>query len=232
MTKYEKSPLNHVICEIQFRPQLSIDTKKDLLYKKFCDIFPNIQFGGFQQNNSLPQNPITFTNPSEGLILGIDRFAFFQNKYTGHKNFHKSFLNYLTKFNDVINFSAITRLGLRYINLIPFTRNSEKAIVPFEDFFNIDIKLPTPLSTDFENLDLNFVSKTINGNITTKIAVLAKGSESEAFILDIDSAVKKEDMKIKNSHEFLSTAHIQSHQVFDNILTQKYIDYLKGESLC
>ncbi len=100
-------------------------------------------------------------------------------------------LKIFSVFGELFTIEKLTRTGLRYVNVIPYTR--EKGIIPIENYLNIRIELPKSISTDFENLNMIFISQTEDGKVATHIeSVISQDQTEEAIMLDFDYAKEKD----------------------------------------
>jgi uncharacterized protein (TIGR04255 family) len=121
----------------------------------------------------------------------------------------------------------LKRTGLRYINIIPFTR--EKNVIPIKNYLNIQIKLPKSMSTDFKNLSMIFVSQTEGGNITTRIEpVISENQTEEAIMLDFDYA-KEKDLNFDSIDAYLEESHKHTKDLFEGLITDNYRKVMRGE---
>jgi uncharacterized protein (TIGR04255 family) len=118
---------------------------------------------------------------------------------------------------------------LRYINIIPFTR--ENNVIPIENYFNIQIGLPKSIPTDFKSLNVVFVSQTKGGSITTRIEpVISHDQTKEAFILDFDYA-KKDNLEFSLIENYLDESHKHTKHLFEELITEDYKKVMRGEAI-
>lgn len=184
---YPNSSLVEVVCEIRFPAELAIECKRDEFFEKIRDKYPLIMIPqtGKNPSNFLAQLRFENSNNTAGIIIGIDRFSFYEKDYSGHKLFISKFLKLVEILRKTYSIKKLIRIGWRYINVIPFTR--ENGIVPLQRFVNIAVKLPNGMSDQFENLSIVFMSKVPEGTITTRIEPMIRpDDQQEALIMDFD----------------------------------------------
>ncbi|ETR72591.1 MAG: hypothetical protein OMM_01598 [Candidatus Magnetoglobus multicellularis str. Araruama] len=228
---YPNSPLIEVVCEIRFPAELSIDCRKDTFYEKIRDTYPVILIP--QNNSGITGSiqPYRFEDKqnTSGLMIGIDRFSYYEKEYTGHKQFIKEFLRIFKLLTDLFNIKKLTRLGWRYINIIPFSREGE--IIPVNQFLNLNVQLPEGFSEQFENLSVMFMSKVPEGSITTRIESIIKAADQqEALLLDFDFSMT-EKLVISKLNSCVNKAHTQTRHLFEVLITEQYRQYLRGEEI-
>jgi uncharacterized protein (TIGR04255 family) len=228
---YPNSPLVEVVCEIRFPADLAIECKRDEFYNRIKKTYPTIWLSK-NENSAIPSlTPFRFDNATQtaGILMGIDRFAFFEKHYKGHKTFTKEFVSLSKSLKETYALKNIQRLGWRYINVIPFTR--EDGILPLHRFINLDIKLPDCIPDQFENFNFVFMSKVSGGTITSRIeSIIRAEDQQEALLMDFDFAMNDKIVFSKlNSH--VNKAHEQTRIIFENLITDEYRQYLRGETI-
>jgi uncharacterized protein (TIGR04255 family) len=224
---YPNSPLVEVVCEIRFPGELAIECRRDEFYEKIRDKYPRIMVpkGG---NGSAPYR---FENKSQTteVMLALNRFSFHDKKYSGHKRFIKEFIDLVKTLCKTYSLKKLVRVGWRYINVIPYTR--EDGIVPLQRFISVNINLPEGVSDQFENLSMVFISKVPDGTITTRIeSIIRSDDQQEALLLDFDFALT-EKLEFSRINSCVSKAHEQTRALFESLITDDYRQYLRGETI-
>lgn len=228
---YPNSPLVEVVCEIRFPGELSIECRKDEFYAKIRDKYPNILVPQVKPGQALALDPYRFENDKKpaGIMLALNRFSFYDKEYNGHEKFIKEFLRLAKILCQTYSLNKLNRLGWRYINIIPFTR--EEGIVPLRHFLSIEIKVPQSVSDQFENLSIVIISKVPDGSITTRIeSMIRLDNEQEVLLLDFDFAMTQ-DLHFSKISNYIKNAHEQTRLLFENLITDKYRQYLRGEEI-
>ncbi len=228
---YPNSSLVEVVCEIRFSAELAIECKRNEFFDKIRDTYPNILL---PQSIGIQTNPVTayrFENESQnaGITLALNRFSFYEKDYSGHKKFIKEFTRLANTLIATYPLRDLQRLGWRYINIIPFSR--EDGIVPLNRFVAAGIKVSEGISDQFENLSIVFVSRVEGGAITTRIeSILRSNDQQEALLLDFDFAMteKLEPSKIET---YAKKAHKQTRALFESLITDEYRQYLREETI-
>ena len=228
---YPNSSLVEVVCEIRFSAELAIECKRNEFFDKIRDTYPNILL---PQSIGIQTNPVTgyrFENESQnaGITLALNRFSFYEKNYSGHKKFIKEFTRLANTLIATYPLRDLQRLGWRYINIIPFSR--EDGIVPLNRFVVAGIKVPEGISDQFENLGIVFVSRVEGGAITTRIeSILRSNDQQEALLLDFDFAMT-EKLQPSKIETYAKKAHKQTRALFENLITDEYRQYLREETI-
>jgi len=120
-------------------------------------------------------------------------------------------------------------LGWRYINIIPFVREND--FIPLERFLNIGIKLPNTMNENYSNVNIGFVTKIDNNTISTRVESLIDTiKKQEALLLDLDFNMTKK-LDYSKINEYLENAHLKTRELFEQIITNDYRNYLKGDKI-
>lgn len=224
---YPNSPLVEVVCEIRFPGELAIECRRDEFYEKIRDRYPTILVPKVGDGLA----PYHFENKGRTaeIMLAINRFSFHEKKYSGHKKFIKEFVRLAKILGEIYAVKKLNRLGWRYINVIPFSRENE--IVPLQRFTSFGLKLPEGMSDKFENVSIVFISKAPGGTITTRIeSIIRSNDQQEALLMDFDFAMT-EKLSFSRINSCVSRAHEQTRAIFENLITDDYRQYLRGETI-
>ncbi|HHT9104326.1 MAG TPA: TIGR04255 family protein [Candidatus Wujingus californicus] len=229
---YPNSPLVEVIFEIRFPADPVVECKRDVFFdfvrKDYAQIFvPQTKEGSF-----VALEPYRFAKEdrSSGIMLSINRFSYYSRKYPGFALFKKEIIRLIDIFKKSYpTIKKLTRTGFRYVNIIPFTR--EQGIVPLDKYLNVKLQLPSLILGKYNNISVGLIAKTNGGSITTRIETLSATDKSgEAILLDIDFA-KEDDLSMVNVKKYLDESHNYSRQLFEDLITDMYRIYLRGESI-
>ena len=224
---YPNSPLVEVVCEIRFPGELAIECRRDEFYEKIRDKYPTILVP--QAGDRLAPYRFENQNRNAEIMLALNRFSFHDKDYSGHKRFIKEFIELVKKLNQTYSLKKLARVGWRYINVIPFTR--EDGIVPLQRFVSLDVILPEGVSDQFENLSMVLISKVPDGTITTRIeSIIRSDDQQEALLLDFDFALT-EKLAFSKIHSCVRKAHSETRALFENLITDDYRQYLRGETI-
>lgn len=226
---YENAPLIETVFEIRFPGEPSIECNRDKFYEKIRSDYSTVLVSSFQAGAIAAQPPNRFEREdgTSGVIMSINKISFYCKKYEGFSLFKKETMRIFSIFRELFKVEKLKRTGLRYINIIPFTR--EKNIIPIKNYLNIQIKLPKSMSTDFKNLSMIFVSQTEGGNITTRIEpVISENQTEEAIMLDFDYA-KEKDLNFDSIDAYLEESHKHTKDLFEGLITDNYRKVMRGE---
>jgi len=228
---YPNQPLIEVVCEVRFPADMTIECRKDLFYAKIKNKYSEILVPQVQMGKAMPLEAYRFEKKdrSAGVMLAINKFSFYEKKYEGHEKFITEFIRLASFLGEKYSISKIDRLGWRYINLVPFTR--EDGTVPLHRFLTVSLSVPNNISKKFENISIVFISKVAEGSITTKIeSVMREDRQQEALVLDFDFAMT-ENLNFSKLRDSVKIAHKHTRTLFETLITDQYRQYLKGETL-
>lgn len=220
---YKKSPLIEAVYEVRFSPLLAIESNRDKFHDKIKDAFPNVVI----PKSNLEPYVFAKRDQSWSALLSPVLFAVSCKKYEGFQVYKKECLRLLSVFGELFKVEKIARSGLRYVNIIPFTR--ESGIIPLKSFLNIEINLPKSIPSTFKAASMIFVSQLERGSITTRVEpVMSPDQSQEALILDFDYA-KEADLRYKNLDEYLEESHTHTKALFEGLVTESYRKIMRGE---
>jgi len=228
---YPNSPLVEVVFEIRFPDEPSVDCKRDVFYETIRGSFPRVLVPTTKEGGLAALEPYRFESEDKKrvLMIAMNRFAYSARQYARYEQFAAEALKWVILFSETYELPRLNRTGLRYINIIRFSR--EGGLIPLHRFLKVKIDLPESFPDDFENLSLAFHSRTDGGSITTKIEkVIAADSSHEAILLDFDYA-KDKDLRMDHIEEYLEESHANTKSFFEGLITEQYRQYLKGEVL-
>ncbi|MBE3093189.1 MAG: TIGR04255 family protein [Actinobacteria bacterium] len=226
---YENAPLAETVFEIRFPGEPVVECGRDKFYEQIRDAYSKVLVPRSVEGKAMAFEPYKFEREdgTYGAMLSINKFAIYCKKYEGFDLFKKETMRMVDIFRKLYKVKKLTRTGLRYINIIPFTREGE--IIPLQNYLNIKVGLPESISTDFANLNLIFVSKTDGGSITTRIEpAISQDRSHEVIILDFDYA-KEKDLSFDSISQYLNESHQHAKYLFEKLITDGYKKVMKGE---
>ena len=225
---YPNSPLVEVVCEIRFPPSLLIDSQKHEFQLQIEGEYPRLKFvAGAQGRQNLASFRFENAEMTAGILLGLDKLARYDKAYSGHKNFIRQFFVAFDAFKKAFPIKTLTRVGWRYINIIPFLRG-EEGLVPLEDFLNIKI-LYSDAPARHLGFDVTMESRLGPGSLTTKLATLRdQNTEREALLLDFDYALT-ENLRLSNLRPYIRDAHRETRRAFELMITDGYRAFLRAK---
>lgn len=226
---YKNAPLVETVFEIRFPGEPAIECNRDKFYEKIRDIYSKVLIPRSFEGKAMTSEPYKFerVDGNNGIMLSINKMAVYCKKYERFKLFKKEAMRIFSIFGELFKVQKLNRIGLRYINIIPFTR--EKNIIPLNNYLNIKIDLPKSIPTDFKNLNIIFVSQTEGGSITTRIEpVVSPDQTQEVIILDFDYA-KEENLNFGSIDKYLDESHQHTKYLFEELITDDYKKVMRGE---
>lgn len=226
---YKNAPLNETVFEIRFPGEPAIECNRDKFYEKIRDVYSKVLVPKSVEGKAMALEPYKFEREDgiNGIMLSIYKIAVYSKKYEGFGLFKKEVMRIFSIFGALFNVQKLDRTGLRYINIIPFTR--EKNIIPITDYLNIKIYLPKSIPTDFKNLSIIFVSQTEGGSITTRIEpAISPDQIQEVVILDFDYA-KEENLNFASIEKYLDESHRHTKHLFEELITDNYKKVMRRE---
>jgi len=227
---YKNAPLIETVFEIRFPTEPAIECNRDKLYKKIRNIYSKVLVPGVIPGKAIALEPYRFESAdgNNGIMLSIDKFAFYCKKYEGFNFFKKETMRLFSIFKELFEIQKFKRAGLRYINVIPFVREND--IIPIENYLNIKIVLPNSIPTDFKNLSLIFVSQTKQGgSLTTRIEpAISHDKKQEGIILDFDYA-QEGDLYFSQVDKYLEESHNNTKYIFERLIADSYKKVMRGE---
>ena len=228
---YPNSPLVEVVFEIRFPGEPRVECNRDLFYEKIRESFPKVLVPSIPAGGFPALEPYRFESEDQksGMMVALNKFAYFARSYPGYAQFRNDAKKLVSEFVNAYRISKLIRTGLRYINIIPFSR--ESGFIPVNRFLKIKLQLPEVFPDNFENLSFVFISKTPDGAITTKIeSIITADRSHEAILLDFDYSKEKE-LAIDSIEQYLEESHGHTKRIFEELITEEYRGYLKGDAV-
>lgn len=240
---YPNPQISEVVCEFHFefnKNKEYYDSLAGEIFTKFQKNFPKMRtiqevgFGislevgkeGFRQNPLHSRQRFIFTNPDEHKYqlqyvqntFAVNFIADKATKYASWQVFKEKVLEYWSDAQSVIRPKKMTRIGLRYINKIPFSSTKEKP--------SVWIKKNQYIPSYILNCERNLLSRS-EGKIDGKNTLIvtlgnydSKDSTYGELILDIDRIVHK-TIANKDIKNILEKMHDDIWDVFDSGKTDK-----------
>lgn len=228
---YPNSPLMEVVCEVRFDGNLEIVAQLHKFQKKINEKYSNLLVPKVSLGSAISLEPYRFESKdgNSGVNISLNKFSYYEKKYSGHVKFIKEFNRLISILNGIVRLKDLNRVGWRYINLIPFSRLEEN--IPLNDYLNVSVHIPTINTEMVNNISLVLMSAAEGGQITTKIeSVISNSGSDEALVLDFDYSATN-DLKYENLATIIDSAHRHTRNLFEEIITEKYRQYLKGEEI-
>jgi uncharacterized protein (TIGR04255 family) len=231
---YPNQPLSDVACEIRFKGEMQVECQRYLFWDKIRSEYPDILVPHVQDGQAVALQHYKFRNPGGGrtVSVALNSLAFSEAKYSGHVSFISEFGRLVDIFRGLYpKLGAITRVGWRYINVIPFSR--EDGLVPISRLLKLNISLPSDLFGRTSALNLEWVGKLSDGEVHIRLEPInQKGLPGqEALLLDIDFGCMAPNIDWSSSKSVIESARKKCRGLFEDLITDDYRTYLRGESL-
>lgn len=228
---YKNAPLVETIFEIRFPGEPAVECNRDKFYEKIRDVYSKVLIPRSFTGKAMASEPYKFERDDgiSGIMLSINKMAVYCRKYEGFELFKKETMRIFSIFEKLFKVQKLNRTGLRYINIIPFTR--EKNAIPLKNYLDIKVDLPKSIPADFKNLNIIFVSQTKSGSITTRIEpALSSDQTQEVIILDFDYA-KEENLSFALVDKYLDESHQHTKYLFEELISGNYKKVMRGEMI-
>lgn len=230
---FPNSPLVEVVFEIRFPGDPVFECQRDKIFAEFKAEFPRVDVPTMFPHDRLPSFvPYKFVSEdgSESLAVAINSIFYSTSKYPGFDKFSFRALGILQRIAKNFPIKNLKRTGLRYVNLIPFSR--ENGTVPLRRFLNLEIKMSDSVSNEFQDINVGFVSKFEQGELTTRIgrSEKKKGGSGEAIVLDFDYA-KTTNLDFKDIDKYMQESHDHTKKFFADLIAKEYLDVMRGKVL-
>lgn len=233
---YPNQPLVEVVFEIRFPGDLGVECEKHHFWKKIRDQYPKVYVPKPTQDEAVALMPYKFRSEDghTTVMLALNSFAVSSSSYPGFERFRGEVMRLYEIFSKIYSIYTVTRIGWRYINVIPFLR--ENGVIPIDRYLKLGFKIPETIPERFKSLSLTFESSGINGvSIITRLDTLKRSDKTEeALLLDFDYGRTNEDgsdLQFKKVPAYLDEAHANTRQLFEDFITDEYRQYLRGDTI-
>jgi len=220
---------------VKFKGNLAVETVRADFQSRITEQYPILLVPGAQQGIAPPLQPYRFEREDRlaGIQLAINSFSYYSREYPGHESFLAEIENALGIFSDMVDSIEVTRIGWRYINAIPFTR--ENGLLPLSRFFREDTIFGDSFKKDIRDLSYRVTLPIKEKQLNAKLdcAELEQESGEEALLLDIDAFNIKEpalSMKPLTALEEINDLHSIAYETFESLITDNYRAFLKGDN--
>jgi len=160
--------------------------------------------------------------------FGINMWSFHQKApYPGFKTFQKQCLEYLISFQKQFRLKTLKRVGLRYINHIPFVR--ENGFVPLQHYIKLQHQFPAPLTNKFKLVDFGSISPLKEGNVRILLQSVEVEAPPKAEMLVLDFDVYYEgELLAARAGTYLEKSHREINAIFEAMVTDEYRKIMEG----
>lgn len=240
---YDRNLIYEAVCEVRFVPQE--DAWNPTVYGRFSEklkAFTKIEQVSMRQ--VLMASDVDAREPTSKSET-IGRFALPDNtrvyqigesmytasavkSYPGWEGFLPLVKDGFLAYTGVVGPKAINRIGLRYINRL------ERPVkdLDFRDWFNVGPLLPESMYRDLGSYFLRFEMRSSDVRlVVTTGTVLSDRNDYVEIMVDLDRVVLREmPVSWDNVANEISSAHEHVWQAFEQLCTEKTVEYMKGGS--
>lgn len=228
--EYPNSPLQSVVFEIRFPGEPAIECHRDKFFHQARNEFPRVLVPKLQAGEAVALSPYQFQRDdgSATLLTALNLFAFLTPAYPGFPRFRHDVLSWTRIFAELYAIGRLTRVGLRYTNVIPYAPSEA---YPVGNFLDITLRLGV-VESALAGVALSAVMPTSSGGVlTVKIErVESELDRSPGILLDFDHAFVG-DLHVNNVERYLDDSHTETKRLFEGLLTDAYRRFLRGEGL-
>lgn len=231
---YPNSELIQVSTGVTFDGLTVIECKRDLFQDSINADYPRLFVPQVKPGDIPGLLPYSFMDieDSTGVKIAVNSFSFYTEDYPGSQDF----ISESTRlFNVVRQLYGITKLNnffWRYVDLIPFTRLTEN--LPLANFLKLGIIIPGLENINSELLNINgeFEIRQKTGSLKIKIQnrTTDEDEKKEAFLL-VTEFEKHAPLLAAEFSEYLNEGHKICRSFFEEIITDTYRQYLRGDNL-
>lgn len=232
---YPNQPLVEVATEVRFEGDLNVEAVRPKYQDMIRGEYPRLLVSGAQEGVAPSLQPIRFEDDKSGsgLQLAINSFSYYSREYPGHEAFLGHVSEKLHLFLDLLKTVRVTRVGWRYINALPFTR--ENGSLPLSRFFRDNYVFGNALKDGFEDLScqLSLPIKDKRLNVKLQSAQSAMEPGAEVLLLDIDAFGVYSPSVAMDAAAVMAevqSAHELAYETFEALISDNYRAFLKGES--
>lgn len=219
--------------EVQFPGNPALECRRDELYSDFEKDYPVVRVPTVQGVVLPAMGIYQFASKDElsSIMSSIRTMGYSTKKYPGFDKFSAEALKVVNAAIRKFKIKKLKRVGLRYINMIPFTR--EDGCIPLQRFFDLKVMLPNAAPEKFENFAVGVTSRMDKqGKLTTRIEAgrNQSGPTPEALLLDFDFAMEG-DLKPESLKDYIATSHSHTKAFFNGLITPGYKEVMRGRVL-
>ncbi len=232
---YPNQPLAEVATEIRFRGELAVEAERHRFQQLVRGDYPNLFVPQAQPGMSPPLQHFRFERDDReaGVQLAINSFSFYMREYPGADSFIEEALTRYEALAKLLPPLNIVRVGWRYINAIPFAR--ESGFVPLNRYFRKDMYFGEAMYQRCEQVGIVLTGQleTCRFSLAIQSARSKHAPEEEVLLLDTDAYLKEEDLQESDSPadvgSHVHSAHTAARGLFEHLITDDYREFLKGE---
>jgi uncharacterized protein (TIGR04255 family) len=232
---YPNSPLTDVVCEIRFPGELEVECNRHIFWEQIRADYPSILVPYAEPGKSPALSHYRFrhTDGNRHVSVALNSLAFSETKYSGHVSYIDEFARIADIFHKCFpKIDKVNRIGWRYINVIPYTR--ESSLVPVGQFLNASVLLAEETLKAPKVFDIRIESAIDEGTVIVHLATITRKDSApsqEAILLDIDFGYENKGLRFSDYKRCIDRARQHNRGLFEKLITDRYRQYLRGETL-
>jgi uncharacterized protein (TIGR04255 family) len=232
---YPNSPLTDVVCEIRFPGELEVECNRHVFWERIRAEYPHILVPFAEPAKPLALSHYRFRDSTgtRHVSVALNSLAFSETKYSGHVTYIQEFKRIADIFHACFpKIDVVSRIGWRYINVIPYTR--EAGLVPVAQFLNASVLVAEQTLESPKIFDIKVETAIDEGTVILRLATIKKTESApsqEAILLDIDFGYENENLRFSDYERCIDRARRHNRSLFERLITDDYRKYLRGETL-
>lgn len=229
---YPNAPIQEAVFEIRFPAEPAIECHRDEFYELIRSDYGVVHVPKVKSGDAPALEFYKFSRADDSatVMVTLNRVAYSVKRYEGFQVFKKEASRLIGLFGKTFRIGSLKRTGLRYIDMIDVVRDG--AEMPIANFLNVGVRLPENFPGHVMQFEVAVVSQTPGGSVTTRIQpVRSEDQKKEAILLDFDYAKEGDGLSITKLDEYLEESHRHTKEMFEQLITPSYRQYLKGETV-
>jgi uncharacterized protein (TIGR04255 family) len=222
-------PLSEVALVTNFAPEASTECLRHEFFNQIRAIYLRLVPPEGQQEIPYAMDPYRFENKdgTAAVAVGLTSFGYVTSEYTHYEAFREESVRLFEIARKTFGISTLTRVGLRYTNLMRFERN--KGIIPLDKLLKIGVKLPKGFPFHVNDPMLGFVVQTEGAvmNVRVEPRVRESPDREEAMFLTI-SHERTGQLTAVDMPKYVDTARLEARTLYKSVTPESYRKSFQG----
>lgn len=228
---YPKAPLVEVVFEVRFPGEPALECHRDELFEFVRAKLPVVRVPELAAQDNFKFRVYQFASDDNAytVMAGLNLLGYSSKRYSGYADFKEQLAPIFEFCFKRFRIEKLHRVGFRYINAIPFTR--EEGAIPLSRFLKSRFSLAPQISEKLGLCSIGFVQDWGQGQILTRIETIkTPDGKEEALLLDFD-CFQTEGLSSTRVAGYLEENHSLAKGFFESIITDQYREFLRGKPL-
>jgi uncharacterized protein (TIGR04255 family) len=226
---FNHPPAKEVRLEVTFPNSLEVADGRNKFYQLVRAEFPVVVMPEqSKMTYDLSDYALYTDDRAERLEIGMSYFRLASTRYAGFKKFRTLFLSTLGLFVGCYEVRSFVNLSMTYENNLSVESDHKK----FADLFNLEVRMPQALQSEpFLGKGLLVFQKP-EGYVSIQFEPQAGGSGLESYSLTLYFVTLPGvaiETKAGSLETLVNAAHAYLDTFFFELLTDKYLDYLRAK---